>query len=253
MPAIEKQYRVLPYRVMVGHSFGGLLAIHTLLSKPDMFQAYVAISPSLQWDDGSMLRTAQAVWSRSKELDKFLYFTLGKEPDNITKGNTDFAAFLDKNAPARLIWSYHLMENDDHGSTPHKTVYDGLEKLFEGWRAPREADTLAKLMAHYQALSQRFGMDVRVPEQRLNGYGYQLLGQGKMAEAIEVFELNIKLYPDSPNVYDSLGEALEKKGDLQQAHKNYAEATKRAASARAPLLEMFMANRDRVAKKLTSH
>ena len=251
MPTIDRQYRVLPYRIIVGHSLGGLLAIYTLLSQPDMFQAYVAISPSLQWDRELLLRNAQAAWSRDKELDRFLYFTLGTEPENITAGNRNFAAFLDKRAPAKLRWSYHLMEREDHGSTPHKTVYDGLQQLFEGWRLPRDVDTLAGVQAHYRALSQRFGMDVRVPEGSLNNLGYQLLGTGKMAEAIQAFELNIKLYPTSPNVYDSLGEALEKNGDLKGAHRNYAEATKRAAAARDPQLELFMANRDRVAKKLT--
>src|SRR5580700_1990918 len=51
MPEIDKQYRVAPYRIFSGHSFGGLLAIHILTTRPDMFQAYIAVSPSLQWDN----------------------------------------------------------------------------------------------------------------------------------------------------------------------------------------------------------
>lgn len=251
MPLIDRQYRTLPYRVMVGHSFGGLLAIHTLISKPDMFGAYIAISPSLQWDDQLMQRAAQAAWTPGTRVSKFLYFTLGTEGAGITKGNEDFAAFLRQQAPEGFIWSYEHMENEDHGSTPHRTVYRGLEQLFDGWKMPRNVTELAGIRAHYRKLSKRFGMNVPVPETPLNNFGYRLLAQGKHAEAIEVFRFNVTNYPDSANVYDSLGEALEKTGDLNGALESYEQAVKHAAASRHRFLEVFTKNRDRVQQMLS--
>lgn len=251
MPAIDKQYRTRDYRIMIGHSLGGLLAVYTLLSKPDMFNAYVAISSSMQWDDQMLLRQARTAWPPGTERDKFLYFTMGTEPENLSKGNRDFAAFLKAQAPAKLRWSFDFMESEDHGTTPHKTVYDGLEKLFEGWMLPADVVTVAALQAHYRSLTKRFGMPVAISEARLNLFGYRLLAKGQSAEAITAFQLNVKTHPDSANVYDSLGEAFEKQGDWQKAHKNYAEACKRAAANRDPRLELFMKNRDRAAAKLT--
>ena len=250
MPEVEKTYRVHPYRVLVGHSLGGLLAIHTLLHRPDLFQAYIAISPSLQWDSGWALRTARTRWPAGATLDRFLYFTLGKEVESITRGNREFAAFLEQDAPGGLRWSFEFMEREDHGTTPHRTVYRGLESLFSGWRWPDELTSLAAIKAHYQALSERFGMPVPVPEGPLDFRGYQLLEQGKHAEAIAAFQLNIEMHPDSANVYDSMGEALERSGDLQRALEYYEQATKRGAVVRHPFLQIFMANRDRVAGKL---
>jgi hypothetical protein len=58
-------------------------------------------------------------------------------------------------------------------------------------------------------------------ESLLNSLGYKYLGQDKTREAIQIFELNVKLFPDAYNVYDSLGEALLKKGDQDPAVKNY--------------------------------
>ena len=58
-------------------------------------------------------------------------------------------------------------------------------------------------------------------ESLLNSVGYKYLRQDKTREAIQIFELNVKLFPDSYNVYDSLGEALLKKGDQDPAVKNY--------------------------------
>jgi tetratricopeptide (TPR) repeat protein len=55
----------------------------------------------------------------------------------------------------------------------------------------------------------------------MNTLGYRLLSKDKTAEAIEVFRYNAKEYPDSFNVYDSLGEAYMKNGDLDLAILNY--------------------------------
>jgi tetratricopeptide (TPR) repeat protein len=65
-------------------------------------------------------------------------------------------------------------------------------------------------------------------EQEMNLYGYQLLGQGKVDEAIEIFKKNVKDHPGSWNVYDSLGEAYAKKGDKAQARANYEKASSMA-------------------------
>jgi len=61
-------------------------------------------------------------------------------------------------------------------------------------------------------------------EADINTYGYQLLGQKKTDEAIAVFRKNVKDYPNSWNVYDSLAEALAAKGDTKAAIDNYNKA-----------------------------
>jgi len=58
----------------------------------------------------------------------------------------------------------------------------------------------------------------------MNNLGYEYLGQGKLKEAIELFEKNVKAHPDSWNVYDSLGEALGKNGNTKGAISNYEKA-----------------------------
>jgi tetratricopeptide (TPR) repeat protein len=63
--------------------------------------------------------------------------------------------------------------------------------------------------------------DYRNSEDDLNTWGYSLLGEGKMQEALKVFQLNVILYPLSWNVYDSYGEALLKNGQKEDAIKMY--------------------------------
>ncbi len=63
-------------------------------------------------------------------------------------------------------------------------------------------------------------------ELALNNLGHKLLSSDKNTEAIEIFKLNAEEYPDSWNVYDSLGEAYMKNGDKKLAIKNYKKSVK---------------------------
>lgn len=65
------------------------------------------------------------------------------------------------------------------------------------------------------------GPSAPVPEQTINTMGYWLLGQERVDEATALFELNVELYPESWNVYDSLGEALLQRGLRDEAFANY--------------------------------
>jgi hypothetical protein len=80
IPKIEKEYRVQPYRILAGHSLGGLFAIHAMMSKPGVFNSYIAVSPSLQWENGEALKRAQAYFANQKELKATLFVSLGNEP-----------------------------------------------------------------------------------------------------------------------------------------------------------------------------
>ena len=73
----------------------------------------------------------------------------------------------------------------------------------------------------YQRLAKSHPKDAAVDEGRLNQLGYQLLGSGKTKLAQQLFEINIHLYPNSSNVYDSYAEASMKLGDLDRAAANY--------------------------------
>jgi len=77
-------------------------------------------------------------------------------------------------------------------------------------------------------------------EAELNTYGYQLLNQGRLDDAIEIFKLNIKKHPDAWNVYDSLGEALNNKGDKNGAKDNYEKAYEKAPAAQKSRIETII-------------
>lgn len=87
-----------------------------------------------------------------------------------------------------------------------------------------KATLLEKLGDPTNAASLRRRAFELATEPDMNAYGYQLLGEGKVDSAIVVFQKNVKDYPKSWNVYDSLGEAYAVKGDKRRARELYGKA-----------------------------
>jgi tetratricopeptide (TPR) repeat protein len=81
-------------------------------------------------------------------------------------------------------------------------------------------DSLPTALAKIRKLNNE-SADIYIEEAAINAIGYNLLNSEQLANAVKVFELNIELFPESFNVYDSYAEALMKSGDTQNAILNY--------------------------------
>ena len=250
IPSIESDYRVEPYRVFSGHSFGGLFALHAFLTRPEVFNAYISVSSTMHWDNHLLSRKAEAFFKERKELNRTLYFTLANEGGEAKVGYERFKAILSKNTPKGFSWGAALMEDEDHGSVVMPSHYAGLRKVFEGWQPTGNVAGLPQIEAHYKKLSAKFGYTVLLPEAMMNLFGYQLVGLGKQEEALAVFKLNVKNYPQSANVYDSLAEFYEKTGKLDLAKPNYEKAVELGTQTNDPNLPVYKINFERVSEAL---
>jgi predicted alpha/beta superfamily hydrolase len=255
IPEIEKTYRVQPYRVLAGHSLGGLFAIHALISRPELFNAYIAVSPSLQWSDEATLKRAEEFLKTRKELHATLFTSLGDERGDIGKDFELFKGLLAKSQIKGFEWEAEQMKDEDHGSVVLRSHYVGLRKVYEGWQMPRDPETgavaggLKAADEHYKWLSQKFGYSIPTPEVLINQIGYEFLGE-KPEEAIAAFKANVERYPDSANVYDSLGEAYEKGGRIDLATPLYEKAQSLSRQYNDPNAAIYAANFTRASDKL---
>lgn len=81
-----------------------------------------------------------------------------------------------------------------------------------------------KALAGYLEIKKNDSTSVYLKENEFNGLGYRLLREKKYQNAIDVFKINVALYPESSNVYDSLAEAYARSGDSLQAFVNYTKS-----------------------------
>jgi predicted alpha/beta superfamily hydrolase len=231
-PHVDSRFRTHPFRVLVGHSFGGLLAIEALETYPEMFAGYIAISPSLWWDGMSHSRRAASELRRRPDLKAWVYMTTGNEGGEMLSGAQRLAVAFDSAAPSGVKWRFVHMPEETHGSIPHRTTYDGLEFVFADMRITRErletliAEGLPGLDRHYRELSARYGYTLEAPEAFINQMGYIYLRSGRQAESIEVFRENTRRFPGSANTYDSLGDAYRAAGRLDDAIQAYGAAVR---------------------------
>ena len=258
IPQIEKSYRVQPYRILAGHSFGGLFAVHALITRPELFNSYIAVSPSLQWADEATLKRAEEFFKTRKELNATLFTSLGNEPGDIGK---DFVLFKELLAGTKIKgfdWEAEQMKDEDHGSVVLRSHYFGLRKVYDGWQMPRDPETgavaggLKAADAHYKWLSEKFHYSIATPENLINQIGYQsLLGATpNPQEAIATFKSNVERYPNSANVYDSLAEAYERTGHLDWATPLYEKAQALGKQNNDPNAAIFATNYARASDKL---
>lgn len=256
IPEIEKQYRVQPYRIFAGHSLGGLFAIHSMITKPGLFNSYVAVSPSLQWENAEALKRAEDFLKNQKEMNVTLFVSLGNEPGAIGESFDKFREALAKSNIKGFEWQAERMADEDHGSVVLRSHYVGLRKVYEEWQAPRDLRSGALLGglkgadAHFKKLSDRFGYVIPVPEGLINQLGYQLLFEGKPDDAIAAFKTNVERYPASANVYDSLAEAYEQGGRIDLAEPLYDKARVLGEQNNDPNAAVFKANYERAHAKL---
>ena len=129
-PYIESQFKTTD-KYLFGQSLGGLLATEILLKKPELFNNYFIISPSLWWDDESLLKQAPQLLTKIPDTKKFIYVYVGKgEHPVMIKDAENFFDVLKKANKKNWTLEYKMMETDNHATILHRSLYEGLVKLF---------------------------------------------------------------------------------------------------------------------------
>ena len=248
IPHIDSLYPTQPFRVLIGHSFGGLAVMNTITNHTKLFNAYIAIDPSMWYDKEQFLKTTQKKLAGQKYNGTSLYVGIantlneGMTLEKLKKDTTTdtrhirsiFAMdkFIKANQQNGLKYASKYYADDDHGSVPLITEYDALRFIFSWYRfkftiadfMSPEIGVVQRMKQHYQKVSREFGFKVSPPEMQINGLGYNALSKKHYAKAAAIFEMNIENYPESGNVYDSYADALIAQKDTVKAIANYQKA-----------------------------
>ena len=135
IPHIDKQYRTKPHRTLIGHSLGGLLTIHAYLKDDSIFDAYIAIDPSIWWEP-SLIESKVAAMNSAAFNRKLFIATAntGEAKKERNKGRHDhiYAMLLQRGVESIQVGKKYY-EEETHRSVPLIAIYDGLKYIHAGY------------------------------------------------------------------------------------------------------------------------
>ena len=250
IPYIDAHYPTTAHRTLIGHSFGGLLVLNTLVHHPRLFDNYVAIDPSMFWDQEKLLQQAHEALAQPRFAGRALFVASANETGQdliqvlqdpsvgavMTRSNWKLRDELARNRHNGLRSAYKYYPADGHNSVPLLATYDAVHFLFSAYAfSPATINELSKsattvqaaalLETHYRQVSAQAGYPVLPPEATVNNFAYYMLSQpGQAAQALALFQLNARSYPTSFNVHDSLGDYYQAQHQPAQAIAAYTKA-----------------------------
>ena len=136
-PYIEKKFKTNSSRTLIGQSLGGLLATEILLKKPLLFNKYVIVSPSLWWDNGSLLKQSAVLLQENFNTKTDVYIAVGKEglapsdtPHVMEVDANLLAEKLKKGKSPRVKIYFDYLPHEDHATVTHQAVFNALRALY---------------------------------------------------------------------------------------------------------------------------
>jgi hypothetical protein len=222
--------------------------MNVLTNHTKLFNAYIAIDPSMWYDKQRFLAATEKKLADKNYDGTRLYIGIANtmpEGMTLTKMKKDTSsdtrhirsifeldAFLKSHSTNGLKYASKYYGDDNHGSVPFISEYDGLRFVFDYYRfnlaakdfTDSSAHVAMKMQKHYDLVSKELGYKVSPPELNVNSLGYFAMGNKQYAIAASLFKMNIENYPNSSNAYDSYGDLFAAEKDTANAVANYKKA-----------------------------
>jgi len=136
-PYIQNKYRTNSSKTIIGQSLGGLLATEILLKRPMLFDKYIIISPSLWWDNGSLLNLQSEILQKTFYKKTDIYIGVGKEglgpsdiPHVMEVDANLLAEKLNNSKSGSLKIYFDYLPQEDHATITHQSVFNALRLLY---------------------------------------------------------------------------------------------------------------------------
>ena len=134
---INKKYKTNASKTIIGQSLGGLLATEILFKKPTLFDNYIIISPSLWWDNGSLLNYQSDILQANFSQKTDIYIGVGKEglaPSTIPHVMEVDAHLLTEKIQGTQSKNVHVyldyLPQEDHATITHQAVFNAFRILY---------------------------------------------------------------------------------------------------------------------------
>jgi hypothetical protein len=129
-PYVEHKFKTSRIRTIIGQSLGGLLATEILLKKPFLFDNYIIVSPSLWWNNESLLTAAPSLLNKSSSKYLRIIISVGNEGKEMEGDAKKFFAILKSSKGNHYYTRFLSMPKEDHLTILHNSVYKSFELLY---------------------------------------------------------------------------------------------------------------------------
>jgi len=129
-PFIQKKYKTNTTKTIIGQSLGGLFATEVLLKKPYLFDNYMIVSPSLWWDNESLLTIAPRLLANQPDKKTRVYISVGKEGKEMEEDARQLAQILHASDKSNLQLNFLPLPDETHLTILHNSIYKGFEVLY---------------------------------------------------------------------------------------------------------------------------
>jgi predicted alpha/beta superfamily hydrolase len=130
IPLMNKSYRTTDFKVLAGHSIGGLLVLHSFQSRPQLFQAHFAFSPAVWWGGRETLQATKRFIKTKPLLDNYLYLNIGNEGGEMRQVYDDLHQTILKFQTINLEFSSDAFDQP-HGLTIVAGLFNACRNLFK--------------------------------------------------------------------------------------------------------------------------
>jgi len=224
IPHVDKNYRTKNFRILAGPQAGAVFGLYALLIKPNLFNAVLAENPFMNTENSAFLYPrAESFFKNTESLKNFLYIKCEKdERTQDLEYVENFAKVLESHTPEGFRFQVEIREPSGYFIAP-LPFGEGLRTLFPGHKLPEnfQTNTVKDIIDYYGKLSEEYGIAIDPPSLMMTFEGDKLSEQRKTSEAIELFEYQLSLYPQSLNALWRLGEIYRGMGDFEKAREYY--------------------------------
>lgn len=216
---IDKKYRTLPKRIAIGHSNGGTFISYCFLQNPELFDAYIAISPNFGYDKMQFVKRFKSLKPSSLISYKFFYMCnatgFPEEGDWISARTQIAGIFNSKAFNKKIIFkNQDFAASESHWSVFQIGVLNGIKEYFN-----YQYFTSDNLLKYYDFLYNK--KLINLNPQNTNQLAYNFFYMNKPKDAVKILLWAHQLFPKDLNLFDSIGEMYQNLNKKDEANKYY--------------------------------
>lgn len=244
IPYVDKNYPTAPYKILAGHSLGGVETIYTLINHPNSFNAYLALDPAIWWDNEVLTKQLPQLWEVGELNHPKLFLAMANSlppgmntveaMKDTTPGSLGFRSIENFRRALTLPgnplqWQCQYYPKDNHGSVTLPAMLDGLRYLFPYYKRPSfvilDKGSPAKLENHYLRVSREMGYAIPPPERSVVGLAWRARVLDQNAElGLAFLKMGDRYWPESIELHYQWGEYYTELGEAEKAEAAFLKA-----------------------------